>query len=246
MKLEFKLQDLPFKQDAFAPKLSQESFSYHYNKHHKSYVDNLNKLCQEELITKYNLSNLNNMDAVLIEVIKKSYDFSNKFILNSSVDNILDRFSDYQNSKDVLRLDYNLILDKKIFNNAAQIWNHTFFWNSINPIEQEIPSNLAKMIENQWGSVEGFKKHFYDAGVQLFGSGWIWLVFNKNTNKLEILATVNAETPLLNSAFVPLLVVDAWEHAYYIDYRNKRIDYLDQIIPHLNWQFASKNFEEIA
>lgn len=236
MKIEFNLKALHFAEDAFAPKLSSQSFEFHYHKHHKAYVDNLNKLCSQEMIQRYMLEQEKfDEEKYLLEIIKKAYKFLQ----------IEYERQDHGNGGGILDFDSRPNLDRKIFNNAAQHWNHAFFWESINPIKQTISANLVKKIEVQWGSVDEFEKVFYDHGAQLFGSGWIWLVFNKSSEKLEIIQTLNANTAIITENLVPLLVCDAWEHAYYIDYRNKRIDYLEQIIPHLNWEFADKNFNNI-
>ena len=129
---------------------------------------------------------------------------------------------------------------KAIFNNAAQIWNHTFYWNSMNPKSSGKPgAKLMGMIEKTWGSFDEFKKKFGAAAVGQFGSGWAWLVAKNGA--LEITTTGNAETPLGTGA-TPLLTVDVWEHAYYIDFQNRRPDYANALIDKLlNWDFAEKN-----
>lgn len=137
--------------------------------------------------------------------------------------------------------------DMPVFNNAAQIWNHDFLWHSMSANGGGQPTGaLMQQIEKSFGSFENFANEFRNAGISQFGSGWVWLVWNKNNNRLEISKTANAETPL-TSANIPLLTADVWEHAYYLDYQNKRPDYLDAFLLHLiNWDFASKNFNSIA
>lgn len=239
--IKFQLKNLPFESEAFEPKLSAESFSFHYGKHHQTYVDNLNKLCDQDMITRYSLSIEGDLEEELFKIIKHS-----NMLMNQQCESITNfNINEKIGPKTALQSDAQPFLDKKIFNNAAQHWNHEFFWNSINPSKQDVSSDLIAMIEQQWGSLESFNKQFYDYGAQLFGSGWVWLIFDKTTEKLQIMQTLNAQTPLVTNTLVPLLVIDAWEHAYYIDYRNKRVDYLETIIPHLNWQFAQENFAKI-
>ncbi|WP_298636000.1 Fe-Mn family superoxide dismutase [uncultured Umboniibacter sp.] len=128
-----------------------------------------------------------------------------------------------------------------VFNNAAQIWNHTFYWNSMSPNGGGEPTGaLADAISAKWGSFEDFKVAFNDMAVNNFGSSWTWLV--KNTDgSLEIVNTSNAATPITGDA-KPLFTVDLWEHAYYIDFRNVRPNYLAAFWSLINWEFASANF----
>ena len=127
-----------------------------------------------------------------------------------------------------------------VFNNAAQIWNHTFFWHSMSPNGGGAPSgDLAAKIDAAFGSLDGFKEQFKAAGVGQFGSGWAWLV--AEGGELKIVKTPNAETPLTTSA-TPLLTCDVWEHAYYIDYQNRRPDFIQAFLDNLaNWDFAAAN-----
>ena len=127
-----------------------------------------------------------------------------------------------------------------VFNNAAQVWNHTFYWNSMKPGGGGQPSGaVADAIQEAFGGYDAFRKAFADAAATQFGSGWAWLV--KDGGKLAIQKTANAETPLTGSA-TPLLTIDVWEHAYYIDYRNARPKYIDTFLDHLvNWDFANQN-----
>lgn len=127
-----------------------------------------------------------------------------------------------------------------IFNNAAQIWNHTFFWHSIKPGSGGIPTGaMLDKINKDFGSYEEFAKQFKQAALTQFGSGWAWLVLNNKNDKLEIVKTANAETPLTDN-MAPLIACDVWEHAYYIDFRNRRPDYVSIFLDHMiNWDFAS-------
>ncbi|MCX7201992.1 MAG: superoxide dismutase [Fe] [Burkholderiales bacterium] len=128
-----------------------------------------------------------------------------------------------------------------VFNNAAQIWNHTFYWNSLSPKGGGQPSGaLAAAISAKWGSFDAFKEAFNKSAVGNFGSSWTWLV-KKADGSLDIVNTSNAATPVTGTD-KPLLTCDLWEHAYYIDYRNRRPDYLAGWWSLVNWEFAAKNF----
>lgn len=128
-----------------------------------------------------------------------------------------------------------------MFNQAAQIWNHTFYWHSLSPKGGGEPSGkLADAIKQSFGSFEAFKKEFSDKAAGQFGSGWAWLV-KKSDAKLAVATTGNAETPITGSD-KPLLTCDVWEHAYYIDYRNARPKYIEAWWKLVNWEFAAKNF----
>jgi Fe-Mn family superoxide dismutase len=128
-----------------------------------------------------------------------------------------------------------------IFNNAAQVWNHNFYWNSLSPDGGGNPNGvLEKAINNKFGSFAVFKKQFEDAAVSLFGSGWVWLT-KDHLDELSIEKTSNAGTPLTTDS-KPLLVCDVWEHAYYVDYRNLRPQYIQAFWSLVNWQFASNNY----
>ncbi len=128
-----------------------------------------------------------------------------------------------------------------VFNNAAQIWNHSFYWECLSPNGGGDASGaVAKAIDAAFGSFADFKKAFTDAAVGNFGSGWTWLVKNSD-GSVAIVNTSNAETPLTDSSVTPLLTVDVWEHAYYIDYRNARPKYMDAFWALVNWDFVNKN-----
>jgi superoxide dismutase, Fe-Mn family len=131
----------------------------------------------------------------------------------------------------------------KIFNNAAQIWNHTFYWNCLSPKGGGEPGgDLAKAIAKQFGSFAEFHKQFSDAAAALFGSGWTWLVQTPD-GSLAIENRGNAGTPLVDEGKRPLLTCDVWEHAYYIDYRNARPTYLEAFWKLANWDFAAKQYK---
>ncbi len=128
-----------------------------------------------------------------------------------------------------------------VFNNAAQIWNHTFYWNSLTPKSNAPTSDLASAIDAAFGSFEEFKAKFTASAAGNFGSGWTWLVKNAS-GALEIVNTGNAGTPITEAGITPLLTVDVWEHAYYVDYRNARPEYLKNFWELANWEFAAENF----
>lgn len=131
-----------------------------------------------------------------------------------------------------------------IFNNAAQLWNHAFLWHSMakNSGTNNITPSAQKLIEKSFETVDNFKAKLLENGIGQFGSGWAWVVLNKTTDKLEVMKTGNASTPLTNYNFKPVITIDVWEHAYYIDYRNRRPDYLTMFIENLiNWTFFEAN-----
>ncbi len=154
----------------------------------------------------------------------------NKFILGTEFENL--------SLEDIVRN----CKDAKIFNNAGQVWNHNFYWESLSPEGGKDPKGaLLHSINDSFGSVELFKKYFSQSALSVFGSGWTWLI-DKN-GKLEIINTSNAETPLQKNEKC-LLALDVWEHAYYIDYRNNRNKYVDIFWDIVNWDFAQKNLEK--
>ncbi|MFA5169974.1 MAG: Fe-Mn family superoxide dismutase [Sulfuriferula sp.] len=128
-----------------------------------------------------------------------------------------------------------------VFNNAAQVWNHTFYWNCLSPNGGGAPTGaLADAINAKWGSFDAFKEAFSKAAIGTFGSGWAWLV--KNTaGELEIVSTSNAATPMTNGQ-TALMTCDVWEHAYYVDYRNARPKYVEMFWNLVNWNFVAANF----
>ncbi len=192
MSAPFALPPLPYPEDALAPVISGNTMSFHYGKHHKNYVDTLNKLVQ-----------------------------GTEFAGLSLVDVIRQTAGDPQKGA--------------IFNNAGQAWNHTFFWESMAPQAGGKPSGrIAGLIDRDLGGFEKFKADFVAAAMAQFGSGWAWLV--AENGKLDIRKTSNADTPIAGSA-APLLTVDVWEHAYYLDYQNRRADFVSAVIDKLlNWE----------
>ncbi|GJL95495.1 MAG: superoxide dismutase [Hyphococcus sp.] len=131
-----------------------------------------------------------------------------------------------------------------LFNNAAQVWNHSFYWNSMKPNGGGAPSgDIAAAIKDAFGGYDGFKETFAGAGAGQFGSGWAWLI--ARDGKLEVTKTLNAETPVTDKSATPILTMDVWEHAYYLDYQNKRPAYIDAFLDHLiNWDFANANLSK--
>lgn len=132
-----------------------------------------------------------------------------------------------------------------IFNNAAQVWNHTFFFQSLAPLHQggEPDEALKELLLSQWGSMEEIKKQFIQAGSTLFGSGWVWLAIDKQ-GKPVIMQGGNATNPLQQN-YKPLLVFDVWEHAYYLDYQNRRVDYLNALWELINWNEINHRYQEL-
>ncbi|MBG1269660.1 superoxide dismutase [Nostoc sp. WHI] len=196
--MAFVQEPLPFDINALEPHgMKAETFEYHYGKHHKAYVDNLNKLTEGTELA----------DKSLEEVIKVSFKDSSKV---------------------------------GIFNNAAQVWNHTFFWNSLKPAGGGAPTGeLAAKIDKDFGSLDKFKEEFSNAAATQFGSGWSWLIDDGGT--LKVIKTPNAENPLAHGQKA-LLTLDVWEHAYYIDYKNARPAFIKNFLEQLvNWDFAAEN-----
>ena len=188
------LPPLPYAADALAPHLSRETLEYHHGKHHKAYVDALNKLLQGSEFERMSLEDI---------VMKAS---------------------------------------GTLYNNAAQTWNHTFFWNCMKPHGGGEPGGaLAAAIKAKFGSQAGFKESFTTKAVDNFGSGWTWLV-KKRDGSVDIVNMGAAGTPL-TTGDKPLLTLDVWEHAYYIDYRNLRPKWVEAFLGSLaNWAFAEANF----
>jgi Fe-Mn family superoxide dismutase len=136
--------------------------------------------------------------------------------------------------------------DGPLFNNAAQAWNHSFYWRCLSPSGGGVPEGaLAKAIQEQFNSFEEFKQEFTSAGTSLFGSGWVWLASDED-GRLQIQQGGNADTPIRQKGFIPMLTCDVWEHAYYIDYRNARPKYLDAFWNIVNWEFAAEQYQELG
>ncbi len=191
------LPPLPWAENALEAVISARTIDFHYGKHHKTYVDTVNKMTAG---TEY-------ADLTLEELVVATAGKADK---------------------------------AGIFHNAAQVWNHTFYWNSLRPKGGgEPPSMLKQKIEAAFGSVDACRKEFSAAAVGQFGSGWAWLV--ARAGKLEIIKTADADTPITQGV-KPLLTIDVWEHAYYLDYQNKRVDHVNAVLDKLiNWEFAERN-----
>lgn len=166
----------------------------------------------------------------------------------TNLKNLIDGDAEY-NGLDLIAIVLKAHKEKKssIFNNAAQVWNHNFYWFSMQANGGGIPTHtpLSTLLDESFGSFDAFKIKFIDAGKTQFGSGWVWLVYNITSKKLEIVKTGNAENPLVDDLY-PILTCDVWEHAYYLDYQNRRPDYLEIFMAHLvNWEFAAHRLATI-
>ena len=191
--MAFELPALPYAINALEPHISQETLEYHHDKHHNTYVVNLNNLVPG---TEFEGKSLE-------EIIKTS--------------------------------------TGGVFNNAAQIWNHTFYWHCLSPNGGGEPTGaLADAITKAFGSFAEFKDAFTKSAIGNFGSSWTWLV-KKADGSLAIVNTSNAGCPLTEAGTTPLLTVDLWEHAYYIDFRNLRPKYMETFWALVNWEFVAKN-----
>ena len=181
------------------------------------------------------------MDALAPHISKETFEFHYRKHHQAYVTNLnnLIKGGEFENAglEDIVRK-----ASGGLFNNAAQVWNHTFFWNSMKPNGGGAPSGaLIEAINKKWGSFDEFKKAFQASAVGNFGSGWTWLV-KKPDGSVDIANTGNAGTPL-TGADKALLTIDVWEHAYYIDYRNARAKFVETFLASLaNWDFAAKNF----
>jgi Fe-Mn family superoxide dismutase len=190
--MAFELPPLPYADDALVPHISAETLAYHHGKHHRAYVDNLNRLTEG---TEW-------ADRSLEDIIREA--------------------------------------DGGIFNNGAQDWNHTFYWNCLSPTGGGEPTGvLATRIHSSFGSFADFRDSFTADAVSQFGSGWAWLVIAPS-GRLSVVTTSNAGNPLRDGE-KPLLTCDVWEHAYYIDYRNARPEYLGHFWDLVNWDFVAEN-----
>lgn len=190
--MAFKLPDLPYDLSALEPHISARTLDFHYNKHHRAYVDKTNKAVE------------GSADA------------------NKSLEDLIRKASG------------------ALFNNAAQAWNHTFYWHSLSPDGGGHPEgDLQERVKREFGSVADLKAELAEVAKGQFGSGWAWLVEDKD--KLKVLSTSDAGNPLRDGMH-PLLAIDVWEHAYYLDYQNARPKYVEAVLDHLlNWRFAAAN-----
>jgi Fe-Mn family superoxide dismutase len=127
-------------------------------------------------------------------------------------------------------------------NNGGGVWNHTFFWNLLSPTQTQPSGKLKMDILSQWGTMEDFQAEFKDAGLKRFGSGWVWLVFDTDTSKLEIVTTPNQDNPLMMEGLIPIIGCDLWEHAYYLKHKSNRGNWIDTFFKILNWDFAGSTY----
>lgn len=190
-----KMPELPYKTEELAPKMSKETFDFHYGKHLQTYVDNLNKL----------IAGTPFENSTLEDIIRQA--------------------------------------DGGIFNNAAQTWNHTFFFLSLTPHQPQMPATLKDALTRDFGSVDAFKEEFTKAAIGLFGSGWTWLVADKDGH-LSIISESNAGNPL-KRGLTPIMTIDVWEHAYYIDYRNRRADFVKTFWELVNWEYIAAKLQAV-
>ncbi len=191
------LPPLPYAETELAPVISANTIGFHYGKHHKGYVDTLNKLTAGTKLAGHSLE----------ELVAETASQADKVA---------------------------------IFNNAAQTWNRNFYWRSLRPGGGGAPPAAMKQrIDASFGNLDACKKELAIAATTQFGSGWAWLVLE--AGKLKVIKTGNAETPLTKGV-KPLLAIDVWEHAYYLDYQNRRADYVNAVLDKLiNWGFAADN-----
>lgn len=188
--MAFELPALPYAMNALEPYISERTMEFHYGKHHKAYVDNLNKLIAGPHFEQMSLE----------EIIRKTAG----------------------------KTEY-----AGIFNNAAQAWNHAFFWTCMQPGGGGEPAGeMKKKIERSFGGYDKFREEFAAAATTQFGSGWAWLAEDEESGKLKVIKTANADTPIAHG-LKPLLTVDVWEHAYYLDYQNRRPDFVNAFLDHL-------------
>jgi Fe-Mn family superoxide dismutase len=191
------LPSLPYADNALDPVISAKTIGFHYGKHHKGYVENLNKL----------VAGTEFADLPLEKIITATAGKADK---------------------------------AAIFNNASQTWNHTFYWRSLSPKGGDEPlAGLKQKIKASFGALDACKKELATAAMAQFGSGWTWLVLDGS--KLKVIKTGNADGPL-TTGMKPLLTIDVWEHAYYLDYQNRRADYVNAVLDKLiNWDFVVEN-----
>jgi len=191
--MKFSLPELPYAHNALEPVISEKTISFHYGKHHLTYVNNLNGM----------VGGTEFENADLETIVKKS--------------------------------------EGPMFNNAAQIWNHTFYFLALTPNKGSVPSDkLAKAIEVAFRSLDDFKAEFNKAAVSVFGSGWAWLVKDAE-GRLSIVKESNAGNPITRG-LTPVLTFDVWEHAYYLDYQNRRADYVAALWDLVDWKVVSARY----
>lgn len=212
------LPPLPYGYDALEPHLSRQTMEFHHDKHHANYVDNANKLHQG--------TELEGQDLLTIMKSKQSV------IINFDSHYQLFRFSTYFSAAKESA-------NTGLYDNAGQVWNHNFYWECMKPGGGGQPTgHVAELISKNFGSYEVFREQFEQAGNTQFGSGWAWLVYTPSN--VYVTKTINAENPILEEGHVPILTMDVWEHAYYLDYKNARGSYVTAFLDHLvNWDFVN-------
>ncbi|MDE0932301.1 MAG: superoxide dismutase [Novosphingopyxis baekryungensis] len=196
--MAFTLPDLPYSKTAFGDVISEDTFDYHYGKHHKAYVDKTNAAVEKSDMSSPKLSEV---------------------VLNAKTQG-----------------------DNGLFNNSAQVWNHSFYWECLAPEGGAPSGELKDALERDFGSVDDFKKKFKEEATGHFASGWAWLVLDGD--KLDITSFHDADTPIAHQGKKPVFTLDVWEHAYYLDYQNARPDYIDALLDKaVNWEFVAKNLD---
>lgn len=197
--MPFELAPLPYAPDALGEYMSAETLAFHHGKHHRAYVEKVNKLLAEGP----------GAGGSLVEVIRSAHEGR----------------------------------DSALFNNSAQIWNHNFYWQCLAPPEGRKPAGrLAAMIDDGFGSVDNLLLRLKEEAVGHFSNGWAWLVLDRG--KLEITSLHDADTPVVHEGMKPLLTLDVWEHAYYIDYRNDRAGFAGKVLGNIvDWEFVARNLD---
>jgi Fe-Mn family superoxide dismutase len=197
--MPFELMPLPFARDALGESMSAETLDYHHGKHHRAYVDKVNKAIEDGGAE----------SGSLVEVIRSARSKGNQ----------------------------------TLFNNSAQIWNHNFFWNCLTPPASQRPTGrLAEMIDGSFGSTDALLAKLKEEATGHFSNGWAWLVLDRDA--LKITSLHDADSPVVHDGMQPLLTLDVWEHAYYIDYRNDRGAFADKVLANIvNWEFVARNLD---
>jgi len=191
--MQFVLPPLPFQMDALEPHLTREQIFYHYDHHHRGYLEKLDAALKDS----------NKRELPLEEIV--------------------------------------CMTEGKIYNLAAQVWNHEFLWQSLSPTVRAPNGKLSDLLQASFGDMNGFRERFAHEAEERFGSGWAWLVYDPRTDWLTVTSTEDAKNPL-GTGLIPLLTLDVWEHAYYLDYKDDRKTYIGKFLDHLiNWDFANSN-----
>ncbi|MEK6897899.1 MAG: superoxide dismutase [Nanoarchaeota archaeon] len=198
----FELPALEYDYDALEPYIDKQTMIIHHDKHHKTYVDNLNKVIE-----------------------------GHKELQNKSVEELLKNLSSVPEK-----------IRTAVKNHGGGHYNHSFFWTVLKKNIQP-KGEILKEIVREFGGFEGFAAQLKQSAISQFGSGWAWLVLNPTSRKLEIMQTHDQESPI-SSGKIPLLVVDVWEHAYYLKYQNRRADYVDAFMNVINWEKVNENYQK--